>query len=361
MIIEVIAILVSVTAVIWVITAVFLSAPDHSGFDEPRHDLHFDRSSVSAENAEVLRLIKAMDDQLRGVSKAKRLFKLRCIFDEGFTGSPNEAEQLGVEMQPVDAGGVAAEWVVAPGASTNSRLLYIHGGAFTIGSPRSHRMITSAVSKVCGVSVLSIDYRLMPENRRKAAIADSQAALRFMLANGPSGNSPADKVYIAGDSAGGNLTLMLSAWARDEQIEPITGIIAFSPSTDSTATNPSMRANIRTDPMLGPGLGPVARLPAPIRSLLVLVAGQLSPRNPMVSPLFGDLSNLPPTLVQVSDCEMLHDDAIRYVNKATAQGSPVTLQVWPEMVHVWQMFQHVSPEARLSIEEVGKFIAANSD
>jgi len=130
----------------------------------------------------------------------------------------------------------------------------------------------------------------MPEHRRKAAIVDSQAALRFMLANGPSGKNHAHKVYVAGDSAGGNLTLMLSAWARDEKLQPITGIIAFSPSTDSTATNPSMRANIKTDPMLGPGLGPIARLPAPIRSLLVLVAGQLSPRNPLMSPLFGDLS-----------------------------------------------------------------------
>ncbi len=361
MIIEIIAVLVAVTAVIWVIAAVFLSAPDHASFDEPPHDLHFDRSSVSAENADVLRLVKEMQNQLRGVSKAKRLFKLRCIFDEGFTGSPSEAEQLGVNITPVDAGGVSAEWIVAPDASTDRRLLYIHGGAFTIGSPRSHRMITSALSKACGVSVLSIDYRLMPEHRRKAAIADSQAALRFMLANGPSGKNHAHKVYVAGDSAGGNLTLMLSAWARDEKLEPITGIIAFSPSTDSTATNPSMRANIETDPMLGPGLGPVARLPAPIRSLIVLVAGQLRPHNPLLSPLFGDLSNLPPTLVQVSDCEMLHDDSIRYVNKATAQRSPVTLQIWPDMVHVWQMFQHVSPEARLSIEEVAKFIEANSD
>ena len=360
MIIEIIAAVVAITAVIWVLTAVFLSAPDHSAFDEPRHDLHIDRSSVSEENAEVRRLVNEMQNQLRGVPKPKQLYRLRRIFDEGFTGSPNEAEQLGVEITPVNAGGVAAEWVVAPGASPDMRLLYIHGGAFAIGSPRSHRMITSALSKACGVSVLSIDYRLMPEHRRKSAIADSQTALRFMLGNGPSGENPAEKVYVAGDSAGGNLTLMLSAWARNERMEPVNGIIAFSPSTDSTASNPSMRANIKTDPMLGPGLGPVARLPGPIRSLLVLVAGQLSPRNPLMSPLFGDLSNLPPTLVQVSDCEMLHDDAIRYVNKAKAQGSPVTLQVWPDMVHVWQMFQHVSPEARQSIEEVAEFVAANS-
>ena len=96
-----------------------------------------------------------------------------------------------------------------------------------------------------------------------------------------------------------------------------------------------------------------------LRTLAALVAGPMSPRNPLMSPLFGDLSDLPPTLVQASDCEMLLDDSVRYVNKARSQGSPVTLQIWPEMVHVWQMFQHVLPEARLAIDEVAAFVHAN--
>ncbi len=361
MIVEIVAILIAIAAVVWVITAVFLSAPDYSHFAEPQYELFRDQSGVSAEHDAVLRLIDDMQNQLRGTSKRQRLFRLRCIFDDGFTESPATAERLGVEIAAVDAGGVSAEWVVAPNASKDRRLLYIHGGAFTIGSPRSHRMITAALSKACGLSVLSIDYRLMPEHRRKAAIVDCQNAYRFMLETGPAGNSPASKIFVAGDSAGGNLTLMLSAWGRDEGLQRMDGVIAFSPSTDSTASHPTMTRNIETDPMLGPGLGPVARLPATIRSLIVLIAGQLSPRNPLMSPLFGDLSDLPPTLVQASDCEMLLDDSIRYVNKARSQGSPVTLQVWPGMVHVWQMFQHVLPEARFSIDEVAAFVAANSE
>jgi len=359
MMIEVLAILVVAAAIVWVMTVAFLTAPDHSHFDEPQHGLHRSRTEVSAENAEVLRLINAMQDQLHGGSRRKRIIRLRCIMDEGFTGSPAEAEQLGVEIIATDAGGVAAEWVVAPDTSHDNRLLYIHGGAFTVGSPRSHRMITAALSKACGVAVLAIDYRLMPEHRRKSAIADCQNAYRFMLENGPSGRGAAHEVYVAGDSAGGNLTLMLSAWARDENIRRMDAVIAFSPSTDSTLANPSVIKNIETDPMLGPGLGPPARMPAPLKALAALLAGQMSPRNPLMSPLFGDLSDLPPTLVQASDREMLFDDSLRYVNKARTQGSSVTLQIWPDMVHVWQMFQHVLPEARHSIDEVAAFIATN--
>lgn len=357
---ETIAVLVVLVALVWVFSLLFLVAPDHSNFDEPRHELHRDRSTVSAENEEVLQLIDAMQDDLRGRSPLKRLKRIRQIFDEGFTGSPATADELGVAINLTDAGGVDAEWVVARGASDDRRLLYIHGGAFAIGSPVSHRMITSALSKACGVAVLAIDYRLLPEHSRKAGIADCQNAYRHMLEYGPSGKSDADEIYVAGDSAGGNLTLMLSAWTRDEDLRRMDGVIAFSPSTDSTLSNPSAVRNIDTDPMLASGLGPIARLPKSIRGLIALVKCLASPRNPLMSPLFGDLGGLPPTLVQVSDCEMLRDDSLRYVNKARSQGSPVTLQVWPGMAHVWPMFQHVLPEARQSIDEVAAFVAANS-
>lgn len=354
-----IVVLVAVVALVWLMSFLFLTAPDHSNFDEPRHELHRDRSTVSAENEEVLRLIDEMQDDLRGKSPLKRLKRLRQIFDEGFTGSPATADELGVAINLTDAGGVNAEWVVAPGASDDRRLLYIHGGAFAIGSPVSHRMITSALSKACCVAVLAIDYRLLPEHSRKAGIADCQNAYRYMLEYGPSGKSEAGEIYVAGDSAGGNLTLMLSAWTRDERLRCMDGVIAFSPSTDSTLSNPSAVRNIETDPMLASGLGPLARLPKSIRGLIALVKCLASPRNPRMSPLFGDLGDLPPTLVQVSDCEMLRDDALRYVNKARSQGSPVTVQVWPHMVHVFQMFQHVLPEARQAIDEVAGFIDAN--
>lgn len=349
-----------VVAAVWVVAVFFLSAPDHSQFDQPQPELHRGRSTVSAEIREVVRLIGAMQHELRGVSRHKRIMRLRQIFDEGFTGSPATAEALGVEITATDADGVAAVWVVAPGARSDRRLLYIHGGAFAIGSPTSHRMITAALTSTCGVSVLAIDYRLMPENFRRFAIRDCQRAYDYMLARGPAEPGDAADVFVAGDSAGGNLTLMLSAWARDQGRRRMNAVVAFSPSTDSTLSNPSLRRNVKTDPLLGPGLGPLADLPGPVRAWLATLTGPLNPRSPLMSPLFGDLRDLPPTLVQASDCEMLFDDALRYVNKARAQGSPVSLQVWPDMVHVFQMFQHVLPEARLAIDEVATFIAANS-
>ena len=357
--IEVLAILLVVAAIIWVIAVAFLISPDHLQFDQPRHDLHRNRAEVSVENREVLRLIAIMQSKLRGESRRKRIHRLRRIFDEGFTGSPLDAAQLGVNITVTDANRVAAEWVMAPDASHDRRLLYIHGGAFAVGSPRSHRMITAALSKACGVAVLAIDYRLMPEHRRKSAIADCQNAYRWILDNGPVGPNAANEIFVAGDSAGGNLTLMLSAWARDANVRRMDAVIAFSPSTDSTLANPSAVKNIGTDPLLGPGLGQLAKLPLEVKTLAALMASLMNPLNPLISPLFGDLSNLPPTLVLASDCEMLLDDSVRYVNKARSHGSPVTLQVWPGMVHVWPMFQHVLPEARRSIDEVAAFIAAN--
>ena len=120
MIIEVIAVLLAIAAIIWLIIAVFLTAPDYSQFDQPQHEPYRNPSEVSAENKEVRRLIGAMQDQLRAESKYKRISKLRCIMDEGFTGSPAQAEHLGVDIMATDASGVDAEWVVAPGATHSS-------------------------------------------------------------------------------------------------------------------------------------------------------------------------------------------------------------------------------------------------
>lgn len=345
--------------VVWVIISVAIAVPDHSQFDLPQPALFRKPADVSKENEKVLELIASMQEKLRGVSKIQRLKLLRRLMDVGFTGSPTDAADLGVVIRPANIAGIAAEWTVAHGASPERRMLYLHGGAFAIGSHVSHRMITAALSKACGVAVLAIDYRLLPEHRRIHSIRDCQAGYRWILENGPDGPGDASDIYVAGDSAGGNLTLMLSAWVRDEGLRQMNCAIAFSPNTDASLGNPTIKGNKRSDPMLGPGFSPLIRLPDWLRLLSIVLAGQMTPRNPLMSPQFGDLSRLPPTLVQASGCEMLLGDAIRYVNKAQSQGSPVTLQVWPRMVHVWQMFQHVLPEARLAIDEVAKFINAN--
>jgi len=351
---------VAAVAVIWIATRVFLRGPDLSEFDEPRIATVAGRSEASPENAAVILGLKAMANEVQAGPRRDQMTALRRIMDQGLLGAPVTADQLNVRIDAVDAGGVAAEWVLAPGADPSRRLLYLHGGGFFVGSPRSARMLTAALSRSCGVAVLAIDYRLMPENRRIDTILDSQAGYRWMLDNGPAGAGPASEVYVAGDSAGGNLALMLSAWTRDEGVRRMDAVIALSPSTDSTLANPSFRNNVASDAMLGPSLGLIAKIPATLKALLALVAGRLNPSNPIVSPLFGELGDLPPTLVHASDCEMLHDDAHRYVNRARSQGSPVEMQIWPGMVHVFQMLGHMLPEANEAMDEIARFVARTS-
>lgn len=278
-----------------------------------------------------------------------------------FTRFALRGENLdGVEIRPVDVGGVSGEWVLAAGADPVRRLLYLHGGAFTMGSCRSHRGITATLSRLAGAAVLAIDYRLMPEHRRIAGIQDCRTAYSWILANGPEGQGQASRVYVAGDSAGGNLTLSLIAWVRDQGMRRPDAAVAFSPATDGTFVSPTVRRNMDSDAMLGPMFRDLAKVPVQLLWWFSWLQNRISPSNPLVSPVFGDLSGLPPTLVQASEAEMLYGDALRYVNRAIAAGSPARLQSWPHMVHVWQFFYPRLTEAREAWDEVGKFIAEAS-
>ena len=354
--IEILIALALIAAAVWIVVRLLLLGPDLAGFDNPAGSLFGDRTEASAENANVLNGLKALNARIKSVPYRQQLAELRRAMDEGILGAPVSPEQLGVRVEPVSADDVSGEWVLAPGADPSRRLLYVHGGGFVVGSPASARMLTAAFSKLCGIAVLSVDYRLMPEHRRIDTISDCQCAYRWMLANGPEGAGDASELYVAGDSAGGSLALMLAAWARDTGTRPMNAVIALSPTTDSTLANPSMRTNIRTDALLGPSVGLLAQLPTTIRLLLGLAIARMNPRNPLLSPLLGDLGGLPPILVQASDCEMLLDDSRRYVNKACSQGSPATLQLWPGMVHVFQMYGHLLPESAEALQEAARFV-----
>lgn len=347
----------------WAVIRLSFGPPDLSEFDNPSDYRKTERDKASSGHRDALRLLADLQSKRSARTRGfkDQLRAARQTLDEGFSGLPIDAESLGVEILAADAGGVPAEWVIAPGADTKRRLLYIHGGAFFVGSPRSHRTITATLSKQAGVAVLAIDYRLMPENRRVDSITDCQCSYRWMLEHGPQDSSPPSHVFVAGDSAGGNLTLMLTAWIRDSGLRQVDAAVGLSPATDSTASGPSMRRNVKTDHMIGPIVGPLARLPLTLRLLVMLFAARINPRNPLVSPLLGKLHDLPPTLIQASECETLLDDAVRYVNKARASGSPVELQTWPGMLHVWQIFAHVLPEGREALQEIATFLRQHSD
>jgi len=264
------------------------------------------------------------------------------------------------EFVRVDAGGIPAEWVIAPGTDKTRRILYIHGGGFIMGSPKSHRTITSKFSEITGCAVLAIDYRLLPESKHMDCVADCRTAYRWILENGPDRVAEITQLFIAGDSAGGNLTLSLVAWIRDNGLRTPDAVVALSPLTDSTFSGASMRGNEASDVMLRPVLQALNKMPDFMKSWLIFWTHRVRPANPVASPLLGDLSGLPPTLVQASEAEMLLDDARRYVYKAHASGSPVKLQTWTDMVHVWQIFDPQLPQAAEAWVEIGKFLKAHA-
>lgn len=345
-----IAIVLVLLFVFAVFTRGYLYGPDLSQYDSPPGEKFDAHHEPSDEHDAVVASLAVSAGPIRRAPRRQRLKLSREYMD-----SMSQGLDLCSSFTPVDAGGVPAEWVVAPGADTSRRLLYIHGGAFMMGSPRSHRNITNRFSQVANAAVLAIDYRLMPEHPRLAGVEDCQVAYQWMLDHGPDGDTPAGRVFIAGDSAGGNLCLMMAAWSRDRASRKADGVVSLSPVTDLTMGSPSMRDNLATDAMLGPMFRGLARVPRFLLLWLSLLQARTSPANPVVSPVFGDLSDLPPTLVHASEAEMLLDDARRYVNRAAEAGSPARLQTWAHVVHVWHMFYPQLTEARQAWDEIEKF------
>ncbi|MBO6505307.1 MAG: alpha/beta hydrolase [Kordiimonadaceae bacterium] len=257
-----------------------------------------------------------------------------------------------------DGVSVPGEWTLVEGADPSKRLLYLHGGAFTVGSPKSHRPVTSNLARRTGCAVFAPDYRLMPENPRIASVIDSRASYQWLLENGPDGPAAADKIAVAGDSAGGNLTLALSNWLRDNGLRKPDAVVGISPATDGAATGNTIRSNYETDIMLKPLVGMMLKVPHNLLLVGMWRRLGMSPSSPTISPVHDRLHDLPPTLIHVSTTEMLYDDATRYTNKAQAAGSPVTMQSWSHMCHVWHIFDQMLPEAHHAMDEIAKFMLA---
>lgn len=307
------------------------------------------------EHQEVIKAVTELTAQISFNIRKNNIPAARSVMD-----SISDGRVYRCEFIPVDAGGVTAEWVIAPGADTTRRLLYIHGGGFMLGSAKSHRTMTSKFSEITACAVLAIDYRLLPEYKHMDCVRDCRAAYQWLLENGPDGRGEIRQLFIAGDSAGGNLALSLVAWVRDNGLHTPDAVVVLSPLTDSTFSGASIHNNEATDIMLAPLLRILNRMPQFLTSWLHLWSHRIRPANPIASPLFGDLSDLPPTLVQASEAEMLLDDARRYVYKACASGSPVKLQTWAHMLHVWQIFDPHLPQAAEAWLEIGEFLEAQA-
>lgn len=260
------------------------------------------------------------------------------------------------EFTPTIANGVPCEWAVAPGSDPKRRILFFHGGAFLMGSPKGHRFYADQLSNIAKAAVLSVDYRMLPENKRDLASQDAQSAYHWILHYGPSGETPLDKLLVAGDSAGGNLALMLSGWSKTHAARKPDAVIGFSPSLDSTLASPTFQANKDTDLLLGKALGLLSRLPKTLALWFGYLTMRANPSSVLLSPLFGELEDLPPTLIHASTSEVLLGDSIRYTNKAVAAGSKVKLQIWEDQIHDWHILSNGSGSADQAWSEVDKFI-----
>ena len=247
-----------------------------------------------------------------------------------------------VTYEAVDAGGVPAEWAVAANAREDRSILYLHGGGYVIGSVRTHRQIVGNLSRAAAAKVLSVDYRLAPENPHPAAVEDATAAYRHLLESvEPAGAA------IAGDSAGGGLTAAaLIALREAGDPLPAAGVL-ISPWLDLTNSGESMQSKADVDPM-------VQR--EGLQAMVAAYAAGSDVKAPTVSPLFADLAGLPPLLIHVGTAEVLLDDSTRFAQAARAAGVDVDLEVWDEMIHVWHAFATVLPEAREAIDRIGQYL-----
>lgn len=337
-------------AVPWLVArSIMRSARGLDQYDHPAPPLMKDPGDVGPEVEEVTDQLRQGQASFSG-DRDERRQQARQWLDELGADTDHACEII-----PVQGATCGGEWVVPPDVDTTRRLLYLHGGAFEAGSPQSHRSLTTRVAERTGMAVLVADYGLSPEHTRQETLDDVDAAWTLLCAEGPDGPAPAGETYLMGDSAGGNLALGLAHRLRDRAGRVPDAVVALSPMTDSTYASPSWHENVETDPFLGPGFGRLLELPREVLVLGTWAGTRIRPDDPRVSPLLDDLAGLPPTLLQVSNSEMLRDDAVRYARAARAAGSPVQVQVWPRMVHVWQAFAEV-PEAREAMDEVAAFV-----
>ena len=258
-----------------------------------------------------------------------------------FAGMVPIASRVSVQKDTI--AGLRSEWLMPEGAPDDRLLLYWHGGAYVMGSCASHRPCVSHIAREAGIRALVPEYRLAPEHPFPAAVEDSVSLYRALLEKG---YEPAN-IVVAGDSAGGGLTVAMLLSLRDAG-DPLPGAVGLlSPWLDLSGQGESMTTRKDKDPWFNPeDLPHVTKHYCDDAELI----------HPSVSPVFADASGLPPTLIQVGGDELLLSDSERFAANMRASGGQVEIDVWPGMWHVWQMFIGLMPESRQAVEKLGEFI-----
>ncbi len=249
-----------------------------------------------------------------------------------------------VSLEAVDINGVPGEFSIVPGSDPSRVLLFFHGGGYCSGSILSHRRMVTEAGRAGGVRTLAIGFRLAPEHPFPAAYDDALTAWRWLRKQGVA----AGRIAVGGDSAGGGLTLALAMRLRDAGDELPGCLWLASPWTDLTMSGATLATKDAVDPLIH-------------KAYLEELAGAYVPASiertdPRISPLFADLRGLPPTLIQVGSAETLLDDSVRLAGAAGAAGVPVTLEIWPDMIHAWALWNAKLEAGRQALANAGTFM-----
>lgn len=275
------------------------------------------------------------------LGRMEDLAAVRAIFE-----SPTFSDPKGVLYEPGSLGGIPGEWVrpaVPKHGWPEYRVLYVHGGGFIACSAKVYRPVTGSLARR-GLTLFVPDYRLAPEHPFPAALEDVVAAWTALAERGPAG--------LAGDSAGGNLSLALMLEARARGLPMPIAAALFSPATDLVGTGPSLIENANRDAMFDP---------EGLRSLLPAYLAGADPLDPRASPLHADLTGLAPMILHVGESEVLRDDTLRLAERAAAANVPVVATVFPVVAHAWQFAGYRLPESRRSLNAAAGFLRAHLD
>lgn len=248
-----------------------------------------------------------------------------------------------ISREAVSADGVPCEWIIPLSGSTGQVLLYFHGGGFIFGLTPMHLQMGAYLAQKTGLRILMVDYRLAPEYPFPAALEDCATVYRWLLKTG----ILPQELAIAGDSAGGNLTITLMMNVRDRGIPLPAAAACLSPVTDLTLQ--AKRREGFKDPLLPPRA---------VKRYSRSYVGHSDARNPLISPVFGNLRGLPPMLVHVGEDEILRSDAVRITDVARSAGVDVRLEIYPRMWHVWQLFPSL-PQAVQSLDDIAEFLQSH--
>ena len=244
------------------------------------------------------------------------------------------------------AGTLPALWVTAKNANLEKVILYLHGGGYFFGSPSTHAAMLARLSEMSGMSCLLPEYRKAPEHQFPGAVDDAVAAYKYLLDRG---YAP-ENIALGGDSAGGGLAFGLLHVICSQNLPRPGAIFGLSPWSDLTLSGETLRSNAKAEAIL-----PVERLPETVAEYL----GAADPSDPRASPLLGDFTGAPPVLIQVGDKEILLDDSRRLGAALQAQGVDATVDVWPDVPHVWQIFQGRLRQADQALVKIAAFLASH--